>query len=221
MSERLWIIGPREDGWSLGATADIEFLAYEDLGQAQNAPWVIDPSSGPLTEKRQRLWALEELGVQVALTASTTATVAAQQYWLKGTMRLVGCDPLLMMAGGHVQTVVQATDVDFAWLSSVWPDRRFVATEDSVGLVFSREILPIVNEAADFLSKGVPVDDIDRGVCLGLNYPRGPIAWANLFGWSEVFWGLWALQDMYGERFRPHPWIRKKVGSSLMGELDC
>ena len=204
------------EGWHQGAALDMVPLSDADLDRAQGAAWVVDSSAGPLDKKRQRLRMLEGLGVRAALTASTTATLAAQQTWLTGSMRLVGCDPLLMMAGGSVQTVVQATDGDLAWLSAVWPDRKFVGVADSVGLVFSREILPIINEAVDFFSQGVTEDEIDQGARLGLNYPRGPLAWAKLFGWPQVFWGLRALQDMYGTRFQPHPWIRARLGSSLL-----
>ena len=220
MSEPLWLVGADSfhEAWQKGATHDIAPLG--PLERARGAPWAIEASSGPLQEKRRRLQLLEELGVQTVLTASTTATLTAQRTWLKGSMRLIGCDPLLMTAGGRVQSLVQASDNDLGWLATLWPERAFVAAADAIGLVFSREILPIINEAVDFLSKGTAAEEIDQGVCLGLNYPRGPIAWARLFGWSQVFWGLRALQDMYGGRFSPHPWIRAQLGGSLLDGLD-
>lgn len=206
--------------WQQGAAQPLEWLDDHMLVQATGAPVVIEASLGPLKAKRQRLEQLDALGVERVLTASTTATVAAQCSWGRGRLPLSGVDPLLMMAGGQVQTLVHGDGVVQETLSQIWPDRTFVDARDSVGLVFSREILPIINEAAAFLERDIPSEQLDQALRLGLNYPRGPIAWAELFGWPAVYWGLRALEDMYGPRFRPHPWIRRQVGSSLLERED-
>lgn len=220
MNDSLQIFGLEPQhlaGWTQGARVTIHAAQDNDRvsGWEFSSFGVIDAASGPLDLKQKRLQALVSAGVGLVVSASTTATVAAQTAWVSGRMRIVGCDPLLMAAGAKTQTLVGATQADVEWLSRVWPDRRFVVTEDAIGLVFSREILPMINEAADFVSRGLNPLDIDSGVRLGLNYPRGPMQWATLFGWSAVFWGLRALEDMYGPRFRPHPWIRAQIGSSL------
>jgi 3-hydroxybutyryl-CoA dehydrogenase len=78
---------------------------------------------------------------------------------------------------------------------------------DAPGLVLERILAQIINEAAFALGEGVgTADDIDAGVTLGLNYPRGPIAWAELSGWERVrqtLDGIW--QERREERYRPAP----------------
>ncbi|MDA8206839.1 MAG: 3-hydroxyacyl-CoA dehydrogenase family protein [Thermaerobacter sp.] len=220
MNSAVWLLGAdagHVDGWRDGAEAAIVPLSDAEWDRAARAPWVIDAGFGPLDDKRTRLRALEAMGVKAVFSASATVTVSAQARWLEGDMQIVGCDGLLMAVKGQVQTVANAAEADLAWLKSIWPGRDFVVVDDTVGQVFPREILPIINEAVAFFSQDVAPEDIDRGVRLGLNYPRGPLEWAQLFGWPAVHWGLRALEDMYGPRFRPHPWIRRQVGSSLHG----
>lgn len=200
-------------GWSQGATITIHPTVGID--SVYEAEWVIEAHMGPLSVKRERLRQLEDSGIHRVLTSSVMATLAAQETWIRGQMHLVGCDPLLMAAAGQTQTVVGATEEDIAWLSSLWPDRTFIRTADAIGLVFTREILPIINEAVDFVARGLNPKDIDAAMKLGLHYPKGPWEWAETFGWPAVYWGLAALEDMFGPRFRPHPWIRQKVGSAL------
>jgi 3-hydroxybutyryl-CoA dehydrogenase len=78
---------------------------------------------------------------------------------------------------------------------------------DAPGLVLERILAQIINEAAFALGEGVgTADDIDTGVTLGLNYPRGPIAWAQLLGWDrlrQTLDGIW--QERREERYRPAP----------------
>jgi 3-hydroxybutyryl-CoA dehydrogenase len=223
MTESVRILGcaPHEaERWADGASVSVRYCADIHWQEVQGASWVIDAGVGPLDAKRARLRLLRQAGVKSVLSASTTATVAAQNHWVGHSMHIVGCDPLLMLARGQQQTVVNASVDDNLWLGRVWPDRIFIAVQDAVGQVFSREILPIINEAVNFLAQGLTATEIDEAVQLGLNYPHGPFKWAELFGWPAVYWGLEAMQDMFGPRFRPHSWIRAQVGSSLASVED-
>lgn len=219
MDEPVYLIGGTAQelaAWRNGAKVPVEPLGDDSLVRAGGAVLVIEGTLGPLALKRDRIRRLAASGVKTILSASTTATVAAQGNWFQGSADLVGYDSLLMMAEGKTQTLVGANGAIVDQFAAYWPEKRFVPVADAIGLIFSREILPIVNEAVAFFSQGVAEEDIDRGVRLGLNYPKGPLEWAALFGWASVYWGLRAMEDMYGPRFRPHPWIRSQVFSSLL-----
>lgn len=180
---------------------------------------LIEPHIGPLRQKQERLRLLDGEGPLMVLTASITATIAAQRAWTANAIKLIGYDPLLVQAGGSTLTIAGADEADRVFLQEIWPTLTFISIEDSIGHIFSREILPIINEAVDFLTRGLTPEAIDDAMKRGVNYPKGPFAYAELFGWDNVYWGLRALEDMYGPRFRPHPTIRKMVGSSqLEGE---
>lgn len=222
MNSPVWYVGGSDQEYRawVDMGAPVARLPDDALDEARGADWVIEGTIGPLASKRHRLARLSQLGCARILTTANTATLAAQTRWTGSAVRLIGYDPLLVMAQGSVQTLVSASPDDTEGLHRLFPDRCWHDVADQVGLVFSREILPIINEAAEFAAQGLAGAEIDQAMRLGLNYPRGPFAWADAFGWDAVYWGLRAMEDMYGPRFRPHPWIRHQIGSSLIERED-
>jgi 3-hydroxybutyryl-CoA dehydrogenase len=73
--------------------------------------------------------------------------------------------------------------------------------------VLERIVVQLVNEACFALGEGVgSAADIDAGMVLGLNHPRGPLEWGDLIGLDRVLARLAALREEYGEeRYRPAP----------------
>jgi len=82
---------------------------------------------------------------------------------------------------------------------------------DAPGLVLGRIVCQIINEAAFALGEGVAsATDIDAGMTLGLNHPRGPLAWADAIGIDHVLNVLAGLQHEYQEeRYRTAPALRR------------
>jgi 3-hydroxybutyryl-CoA dehydrogenase len=78
---------------------------------------------------------------------------------------------------------------------------------DAPGLVSGRMLATLVNEACFALGEDVgSAADIDSGMELGLNHPRGPLAWGDLIGPGTVLNTLLALGEEYREeRYRPAP----------------
>ncbi|MBC6991724.1 3-hydroxyacyl-CoA dehydrogenase family protein [Hymenobacter sp. BT491] len=81
---------------------------------------------------------------------------------------------------------------------------------DRVGLVTPRVVCMIINEACYTLQEGTAsVRDIDLGMKLGTNYPRGPFDWANAIGVSRVYETLEALyHDTHEERYKACPLLK-------------
>ncbi len=77
--------------------------------------------------------------------------------------------------------------------------------------VLPRIICQVINECAFALGEGVgSAQDIDAGMTLGMNYPRGPLAWADLLGRELVVATLGALWEEYREeRYRLAPVLRR------------
>jgi 3-hydroxybutyryl-CoA dehydrogenase len=90
---------------------------------------------------------------------------------------------------------------------------------DAPGLVLGRIVCQLINEAAFALGEGVgSAQDIDLGMTLGLNHPRGPLAWADEIGLDHVLGVLEALCDEYREeRYRPAPALRRLVLADRLG----
>lgn len=90
---------------------------------------------------------------------------------------------------------------------------------DAPGLVLGRIVAQVVNEAAFALGEGVgSAADIDRGMRLGLGYPRGPLEWADAIGLDHVLAILDALNEEYREeRYRAAPELRRLVAAGRLG----
>lgn len=84
---------------------------------------------------------------------------------------------------------------------------------DSPALVVLRSVAMLANEAADALLHGVAsAADIDLAMRAGVNYPQGPLAWADRIGLAALLYVLENLQAAYGEeRYRPSLLLRRKV----------
>ncbi|SDZ49705.1 3-hydroxyacyl-CoA dehydrogenase PaaH [Pseudomonas sp. NFIX28] len=84
---------------------------------------------------------------------------------------------------------------------------------DSPGLLVLRTVAMLANEAADALLQGVAsAADIDLAMHAGVNYPEGPLAWADRLGLPWVLEVLQNLQAAYGEeRYRPSLLLRRRV----------
>lgn len=92
---------------------------------------------------------------------------------------------------------------------------------DAPGLVLGRIVAQLVNEAAFALGEGVAAAaDIDDGMVLGLNHPRGPLGWGDLIGLDHVLLILDGLHDHYREdRYRAAPRLRALVDEGRLGTM--
>jgi 3-hydroxybutyryl-CoA dehydrogenase len=87
--------------------------------------------------------------------------------------------------------------------------------DDVPGLAVMRTVAMLANEAAEAVNQGVcDAAAADLAMKKGVNYPRGPLAWADAIGLSKVMTVLDNLARAYGEdRYRCSTLIRRKVCS--------
>jgi 3-hydroxybutyryl-CoA dehydrogenase len=93
------------------------------------------------------------------------------------------------------------------------------AAHPAAGGVLERILCQVINECAFALGEGVgSAQDIDTGMVLGLNYPHGPLAWADEIGLDRVLAVLDFLQEEYREeRYRAAPELRRHVRANRLG----
>ncbi|NEM96315.1 3-hydroxyacyl-CoA dehydrogenase family protein [Pontibacter burrus] len=96
-------------------------------------------------------------------------------------------------------------------------ETEFLVVKDRVGMVTPRIICMIINEACYTLQeRTASKEDIDLGMKLGTNYPKGPFEWANLIGIDNVYNVLQAVyNDTKEERYKVCPLLKTKF---LKGE---
>jgi 3-hydroxybutyryl-CoA dehydrogenase len=111
----------------------------------------------------------------------------------------------------------QCSDAAFADAAGVFQAAGLPVSRlaDVPGLAVMRTVCMLANEAADAVNQGVcDVDAVDTAMHLGVNYPMGPLAWADLIGAPNVLTVLDHLAQTYGEdRYRASPLLRRVSAS--------
>lgn len=84
---------------------------------------------------------------------------------------------------------------------------------DSPGMIAMRTVSMLINEGADAVLKSVTDPaGVDDAMLKGVNYPRGPLAWADSLGAETVTTVLDNMVETYGEdRYRACPLLRRKA----------
>jgi 3-hydroxybutyryl-CoA dehydrogenase len=136
----------------------------------------------------------------------------------------VGFHALPPLAECHVVELTAGPDTSPAAFEAA---KRFFATlgkrpekvRDAPGLVLGRMVCQVINECAFALGEGIgTAEDIDAGMVHGLNYPRGPLGWADAIGLDHVLAVLDGLYDeRREERYRTAPALRALALSGRIG----
>ncbi len=87
---------------------------------------------------------------------------------------------------------------------------NMVFVQDEPGLVAARVISMLINEAFFCLGDQISsVEEIDKAMILGTNYPGGPFEWAEKIGLKNIYLLLQKL-SLTDKRYLPAPLLNKK-----------
>jgi 3-hydroxybutyryl-CoA dehydrogenase len=203
--EAVSIVGEGPVASGLRGRADTAGFDVSDDG---TAPFVVDarvPAAEPL-----------------AATGTLLVLCAQRSLGAHGNPDAVGFHVLPPLEGARLaeltrlpSTPAAAADAAERFFARIGLCTEWVA--DAPGLVLGRIVCQLVNEAAFAVGEGVgSADDVDAGLTLGLNHPRGAVAWGEEIGLDHVLAtidGLWA--ERREERYRAAPLLR--AGNGLRG----
>ena len=135
--------------------------------------------------------------------------------WMQYPGRLAGFDGLFLHQGQVATLVPSPVLTPFIqqkaenFITSL--GRLPIWIQDSPGLVLPRIISMLINEAAFTIGEQVAeAETIEKAVQLGLNYPKGPLAWAHELGYQRVVAMLDYLRSEFNEdRYRAAPLLRR------------
>ncbi|MGX9221297.1 3-hydroxyacyl-CoA dehydrogenase PaaH [Massilia varians] len=160
-------------------------------------------------------------GAAVYLTDGRSATERAAESWHDDTVVY----DLLLDALGATRIALaradQCSDAAYHAVVGMFQAAGFAVTrlDDVPGMAVMRTVAMLANEAADAVNQGVcSAQAVDIAMQKGVNYPRGPLAWADSVGLEHIVAVLSNLAATYGEdRYRVSPLLRRKIAANPHG----
>ncbi|WP_428516855.1 3-hydroxyacyl-CoA dehydrogenase [Roseovarius sp.] len=143
------------------------------------------------------------------------ATTHAARAGLDAT-RTVAVDPLFGFEGRRtiMKTIVTSNEaLRKAHAMLACDGTPVTPIQDSPGFVAQRIVAMICAIGASVAQNRIATpDDVDRAVKLGLNYPNGPLEFADTLGVSRIVRILDGMAECSGDpRHRVGPWLRRRA----------
>ena len=219
-----------QDWLALSKARGLDAELVTDAAQMQaQASLVIDTSTADQATKRRNLEKLDSLlsPSAVIITSCLGGSTTLMGSWTKRPERLVGFATFYPLADRKIIEIAAGLRTSDSALQQAQDHFRSLGKEtvkvkDAAGLTFPRILSLIINEAARSLEEGVAeADEIDVAMRLGVNYPIGPLRWADQIGLDEVLAVLEGLERETGDdRYRAAPLIKRLVVAGFLGETS-
>lgn len=180
-------------------------------------------------QKRKNIQQLDKAlaSTSAIVSSSLTVTATEQSTWIQHRHRLVGMSALpslvqkpLVEIAPTVFSPKETLEVVNRFFHSIGKETTIV--QDRVGMVLARILCQIINEASFAIQEDVAsVQDIDTAMRLGVNYPHGPVEWADRIGIKQIYAVLAAMEnDLKEDRYRVSPLLRQMAQSGVWWKQD-
>ena len=169
---------------------------------------------------------LESYAKKDAIIASNTSSISitALGNIFKNPERFVGMHffspvpkmPLMEIVRGY-QTSDQA--LSKAKILGEFMGKSCIIAHDEPGFIVNRMLIPMLNEACILVERKIgTIEEIDRGVKLGLHHPMGPLELMDMIGIDVELAVMQVLHEEIGDpKYRPAVSLRRMVDSGFLG----
>ena len=197
--------------------------AFEDL---RDCDIVLEAIVENLDAKKETYAALDRICKPETIFCSNTSslTIIEMSMATKRPDRFAGLhffNPVpVMKLVEVVQTILTSAETQkavYAFAQSL--GKEPIAARDNSGFIVNRLLVPYLLDAIRALEEGVgSVEDIDKGMRLGCNYPMGPFELLDYVGIETAYYISEIMFNEYREkRFAPPPLMKKMVLAGMYG----
>lgn len=202
---------------NISTTTDYKDLADADL--------IIEAAVEAMDMKKELFAQLDEMCKPETIIATNTSSLSITEIGAatKRGDRVIGMhffNPAPVMKLVEVIRGLMTTDEVYNQISELVKalGKTPVEIKEAPGFVVNRILIPMINEGVSIYADGVAsVEDIDNAMKLGANHPMGPLALGDLIGLDVCLAIMEVLHTEFGDKYKPHPLLRKMVRAGLLG----
>lgn len=195
---------------------------YKDL---TDADLIIEAAVEAMEMKKQLFAELDEMCKPETIIATNTSSLSITEIAAatKRGDRIIGMhffNPAPVMKLVEVIRGLTTSDEVYATIKELVEKlgKTPVEIKEAPGFVVNRILIPMVNEGVGILADGVAsAEDIDTAMKLGANHPMGPLALGDLIGLDVCLAIMEVLHAEFGDKYKPHPLLRKMVRAGKLG----
>lgn len=203
-------------------------MNYEDLDGADIViESVKSRSRESSVDLRKRIFKEVEMNIApdaIIATNSTTLVITEMSSELEYPERCVSLHflspadkiPVVEIARGlHTSDETYEKVCQFARMF----EKKVVPVVESPGVISTRLIAPLINEACEILMEGVgKLEDIDATMRMGFGFPLGPFEVADKIGLDTIVRWLDNLYKEFGDlKYKASPLLKKMVRANHLG----
>jgi 3-hydroxybutyryl-CoA dehydrogenase len=195
-------------------------------GDLEAVDFVVEAATESFSVKREIFSALDRAcrGGVILATNTSSISITAIGAVVKRPDRVIGMhfmNPPPLMKLVELIRGLPTSDSTFETTRTlaVRLGKQTVTSRDIPGFIVNRLLMPLLNEACFALYEGIAVvEDIDKGINLGLNHPMGPFTLMDLIGLDTSLAILDMMHRELGDpKYRPCPLLRQYVAAGWLG----
>ncbi len=198
-----------------------------NLKEFSNCDFVIEAATENKKVKFEIFKTLDEIcNLKTILTSNTSSisiteiAAVTNRPSLVAGMHFMNPVPVMKLVEGIKG--LQTSDETFSVVEKVASQmgKQFIMVSDVEGFAVNRILMPMINEAIYAHYEGVAsIEELDKGMKLGANWPMGPFELADFIGLDTCLAIMEVLYDGLGDsKYRPCPLIRRYVSAGYLGK---
>jgi 3-hydroxybutyryl-CoA dehydrogenase len=215
--------GKLEESAMTAALANITF-STELRDACENADLVVEAVFENLDLKQKTFKELDKLCKPEAILGTNTSALPITEIAsvTKRGEKIVGIhfmNPVPLMKGVEIIRGQLTSDdtmkTAFDYIASI--GKESIEAVDYAGFIVSRLLDVLFNETIKMIEEGNNPEDIDKAMVLCCGYPMGPCKLLDLVGAEIAMHGMETMERDFGDRYKPHPLLKKRVLAGLLG----